>query len=233
MPERIQLVGEVPEPRHWPLQPMKPFGQIPGRDENLFRIVWAPSVKALMGGKFPDGFIGYKVRPAYRAVGEAWILEKWISAYELTRQTEAAYNTDPRNIDFQTGLLKTGPYPRNGTYYLCHTFKGKRPEININLLVALIKKAKLNSTAMNQRAILDTLEAEDRADDARRFDQVKDASSVGGIRPANIGGMVKKQKSAPPLRLASDFGLPTRGPAFRGAGKAFVPTEHQLSLIGQ
>lgn len=234
MSERIQLVGEIPEPRHWPLQPMKQFGTIPGREDNLFRLVWAPSVKGLVGGKFRDGFTGYKVRPSYRAVGDSWILEKWISAAECTQQTEASYNADPRNIDFETGLYKTGPYPRNGTYYLCYAFpKGERPNINIYLLTSLIKKAKLNSSAMNRKAILEATAKEEAADDARRFEQVKDLQSVGGIRPANIGGMIKKQKSMPPLQDARKFGLPTHGPAFRNAGATFTPTESQLALIGR
>ena len=231
MSERIQIVGEIPEPRTWPLQPMKQFGQVPGREDNLFRIVWAPSVKQLVGGAFADGFTGYRARPSYRPIGDAWILEKWISAFDATQSDEAAYNA--RWKDPQTGLCITGPYPRNGTYFHCHTFPGKRPEIDIELLIALIKKAKLNNKQANQRAILDQLEKDERADDARRFDQVKDMAAVGGIRPANIGGKVKAQKSMPPLEDARKFGLPTNGPAFRNAGATFTPTESQLALIGR
>jgi hypothetical protein len=221
MPERIQLVGEIPEPRHWPIMPMAQFGTVPNRTEPLFRIVWAPSVLTLVGGEFADGFTGYRARPSYRHVGECWILEKWISAFDLTKMDEATYNATWK--DPETGLIRTGPYPRNGIYFFCHKFEGTRPNINIPLLVALIKKAKLNPHAANQKAILDMREAEEKADFQARYDKIKDLQSVGGIRPANIGGRVKRQKSMPALQPAP---LPTRG-AFK-----IKPTEQQLAVAG-
>ena len=244
MAERIQLVGEIPEPRHWPLRSMAEFGKIPGREENLFRIVWAPSVKTLIGGQFSDGFVGYKVRPAYRVLHDVWVLEKWISAAECTHQTEAAYNADPRNRDFATNLYKTGPYPKNGTYFLCHAFPGETPDININLLVSLIKKAKLNSATENARAIQETVEKEDRADDVRRFEQVKDAQSAFGVKPfSSLTGVHSQAKSTPTPKLVpvEQMRLPTHGPALMGRGQKMNVmqkarpefTEHQLSLIGR
>lgn len=224
MSERIQIVGEIPEPRHWPMMPMAQFGSIPDRTDPLFRIVWAPSVMNLVGGEFEDGFTGYRARPSYRHVGEAWILEKWISAFDHTKMDEATYNATWKHPD--NGLCLTGPYPRNGTYFFCHKFDGVRLNINIALLVALIKKAKLNSHAANQRAILDMREAEEKADFQKRYDKVKDLQSVGGIRPANIGGRVKRQKSMGPLRSAQSLGLPTRGI------KQIKPTEQQLAVAG-
>jgi hypothetical protein len=201
--------------------PMAQFGLIPGRTEPLFRIVWAPSVLHLVGGEFEDGFTGYQARPSYRHVGEAWILEKWISAYDHTKMDEATYNATWKNP--LNGLCLTGPYPRNGTYFFCHKFPGTRPNINIPLLVALIKKAKFNSHASNQQAILDMRKAEEKADFQARYDKIKDMQSVGGIRPANIGGRVKKQKSNLSLRPAP---LPTKG-AF-----TIKPTEEQLAIAG-
>lgn len=221
--ERIQLVGDIPEPQHWPLMPMGQFGKIAGREEPLFRIVFAPSVKTLVGGTFPDGFTGYRVRPAYRHIGDKWILEKWISGYDHTKMDEVTYEA---NFKDENGLCITGPYPRNGIYFHCHTFEGRSPQINIPLLVALVKKAKFNNPRDNQRAILDTQAAAEKADFQRRYDKVRDLQSVGGIRPANIGGRVKKQKSNVSIPLATDYGLPTKG-AF-----TIKPTEEQLAIAG-
>jgi hypothetical protein len=204
--------------------PMAQFGLIPDRKDSLFRIVWAPSVLHLVGGEFSDGFIGYRARPSYRHIGEKWILEKWISAYDCTKMDEPTYNAEFKNPE--TGLCITGPYPRNGTYFHCHTFDGIRPNINIPLLVALIKKAKFNDPRANQRAIVEAQQAAENADFKARFDKMKDLQSVGGIRPANIGGRVKKQKSFGPLRDAASLGLPTRGV------KQIQPTERELAVAG-
>ena len=226
MSERIQLIADIPEPQHWPM-PMKQFGSIPGRAADpLFRIVFAPSVKTLVGGTFPDGFTGYRVRPAYRHIGDKWILEKWISAFDHTKMDEVTYDAQFKD---ENGLCITGPYPRNGIYFHCHTFSGGqfgKPDINIALLTALIKKAKFNNPRDNQRAILDSQKAAERADFQSRFDKIRDLQSVGGIRPANIGGMVKKQKSNVSIPLAADYGLPTKG-AF-----TIKPTEEQLAIAG-
>lgn len=224
MPERIQLVGEIPEPQMWPMIRMGQFGKIVGREEPLFRIVFAPSVKTLVGGEYPDGYVGYRVRPAYRHIGDKWILEKWISGFDHTKMDEATYNA--RFKDPETGLCITGPYPRNGIYFHCHTFEGRSPSINIPLLIALIKKAKFNDPAANQRAIVDAQAAAEKVDFQNRFDKMKDLQSVGGIRPANIGGRVKKQKSFGPLRSAESLGLPTRGI------KQIQPSEQQLAIAG-
>jgi hypothetical protein len=218
----VQIVGDIPEPQHWPL-PMARFGRSPYQT-NLFRIVFAPSVKCLVGGEFSDGFIGYRVRPAYRHIGNQWIMEKWISAWDHTKMTEEDYNL--RFKDPMTGLCITGPYPSRGIYFHCHTFEACGPtDANIEKLVAWISKAKENSHTDNQRAILEAHAQKEKADDAQRFDRVKDMMSVSGIRAANIGGMVKKTKSQPSMKSANELGLPIRG------ARQIKPTESQLGLL--
>lgn len=215
----IQLCGSIPEPVYWLGNPhpsvMKRFGENPYGGP-LFRIVFAPSVKMLCGGEPTNpeaegyGVPGYYVRPAYRHIGAKWIMEKWISAFDHTMMTEEQYNLKFR--DPYTGLILTGPYPSRGVYFECHTFDFLSPgDCNIETIAALVKKAKMNDPAANARAMRQTREAEEKADQQNRFDKIKDLMPVAGIRAANIGGHVKATKSAPTPKTANELGLPIRG----------------------
>jgi hypothetical protein len=208
MSENFQLAGEMPEPTHWPM-PMARFGLNP-YGIPLVRIVFAPSVKMLCGGEFADGYVGYRFRPAYRHIGNKWIMEKWISAFDHTMMTEEQYNLKFR--DPFTGLVSTGPYPSRGVYFECHTFDFLSPgDCNIEVIANLVKKAKLNDPIANARAIRATREAEEKDAQNKRFDRIKELMPVAGIRAANIGGHVKVTKSAPTPKTANELGLPIRG----------------------
>lgn len=207
MPETVQLAGELPEPSHWPLS-MSRFGVSP-TGSNLFRIVFAPSVKMLVGGEFADGFTGYRPRPAYRHLGAVWIIEKWISGFDATQMDEETYNL--RFKDPYTGLCITGPYPQRGTYFYCETFNGSPGNANIEKLVSWINASKVADLQKNQQAIL-AAHAKREADAAtERYDRIKELMPAYGIRAANLGGHVKATKTAPILKSANELGLPLRG----------------------
>lgn len=224
MQERIQICGEIPEPRHWPLQSMAQFGLIPGRTEPLFRIVFASSVRHLVGGEFADGFTGYRAVPTYEYIGDKWIMEKWVSAFEFTKQTEAQYRAQWE--DPETHLCLTGPYPRNGAYQWVWTFN-KPEQIGAHgIIAALVNKAKYNSQAAN-RAAIEQAQAKEKQDRFQKnFDRMKDQSRAMGIRAANFGGNVKAQKSLPDLMDARKLGLPTRG------ARSITPTSGELQVAG-
>ena len=224
MTERIQICGAIPEPSHWPTMSMTQFGMIPGRTEPLFRIVFAPSVRHLVGGEFADGFTGYRAVPTYQYIGDKWIMEKWVSAFDFTKQTEIEYKAEWE--DPTTHLCLTGPYPRNGSFQWVWTFR--KPEMigAAGIVAALVNKAKYNSPAANKAAI------EQAQADAKQhrlqtaFDQAKDRMRVAGIRAANIGGHVKAQKSFPEIQDARKFGLPTHG------ARTITPTSGELAVAG-
>ena len=245
MIENFQTVGSIPEPSHYPMLSLLQFGEVPGRPKQaLFRVVMASSVKCLVGGHFvKDGYVGYRVRPRYRGVGDKWILEKWLPPSVLPGMSQDAYYA--LNKDPITGLCLTGPYPTEGTYFLCHTFASGDLGINVALVIALIKKAQFNSVDANRRAILDATKKEDQADDRKRFEQVKEALSAFGSRPfsSTLVHSTEKSKPTPKLIPVEQMSLPHHGPAMLGQGrrmnvmKKAQPeqqfTEHQLSLIGR
>lgn len=178
--------------------------------EPLYRLVYAPSVKKMVGGKFTDGYIGYRARPAYRHIGQYWVIEKWISALELTRMTEEQYNRVYKDKD--TGLFPTGPYPNRGVYHYCETLSCNPAEANIDKLVMWLEHSKHVDPAANQRQLLEELDKADKDDAAQRLDWARDKNRAAGIRAANFGGMVKAQKSYPMEKSATSLGLPQKGP---------------------
>ena len=198
----------VPTPSRWP-SPMGHYGKNP-YGEPLYRIVFASTVKMVVGGDFSDGFVGYRIRPAYRHIGDKWILEKWISGFEYTKMSEEVYNLEKR--DPYTGLLITGPYPHSGVYFHCFTFDGAPNEhTSVDSLIELLNKANTNDPAKVRQAIIDHHAAKEAQDDAMRYDRVKDMMPAFGMRAANLGGHVKATKSAPILKSANELGLPVRG----------------------
>jgi hypothetical protein len=203
----------VPEPTLAP-RSLRQYGENPW-GEPLWRCVYAPSVKKIVGGRFADGFVGYRARPAYRHIGKFWVLEKWISAYELTGKSESQYDEVFR--DLETGLHPTGPYPHRGAYHYCETLSCSPSDANFDKLVAWITRAKYNRPQDNARALMDTLEKKEQAEQQERFDRMKEILPAYGIRAANIGGMVKKTKSAPMMKSANELGLPINGPRIQNA----------------
>src|SRR5580658_8271982 len=120
----------LPEPTLAP-RSLRQYGETPW-GAPLWRCVFAPSVKKIVGGKFADGFIGYRARPAYRHIGPYWVLEKWISAQELTGKTESQYNEVFQ--DAETKLFATGPYPHRGVYHYCETLSCSPDDANFDKL---------------------------------------------------------------------------------------------------
>lgn len=205
----LQICEDVPKPRHWPLKPMKCFGTIPGTEQPVFRIVFAPTVKKMVGGKFDDGFTGYRVVETYDYIGNKWILEKWVAAKDFTGQTELEYRAQWE--DPETHLCLTGPYPREGAWQWVWTFQNTAQIDAHGIVAALVNKAKYNSKAAVAASLREVQKAEKRARFQKNFDRMKESMRAGGIRAANFGGRVKAMKSQPPLQDARKLGLPVRG----------------------
>jgi hypothetical protein len=226
----IETCGDIPKPTHWPMMAMGPFGTIPGREEPLFRIVFASTVFGLVGGEFtnPDTgaveFTGYRPCPRYEYIGDKWVMEKWVSAQDFTKQTEVEYRAaweDPK-----THLLLTGPYPVSGDWQWVWTFNKPEQIGAAGIVAALVNKARFNSSAANRAAIEQAAAKAKQDQFQKNFDKMKDANRVSGIRAANIGGMVKAQKSRPELMDARRLGLPTRG------ARTIKPSVGELTIAG-
>jgi hypothetical protein len=231
MSELIQTCGEIPKPTHYPMMSMGQYGKIPGKDEPLFRIVFAPTVYGLVGGEHtePDTgavwFTGYLSLPRYGYIGDKWIMEMWIPANVRTGGlSEPEYRA--KWEDPNTHLILTGPYPFNGDWQWVWTFNKPEQIGAAGIVAALVNKAKFNSQAANRAAIEQATEKAKQDKFQQNFDKMHDSQRVSGIRAANIGGRVKAQKSFRDLQDARSLGLPTRG------ARTIKPTSGQLQVAG-
>lgn len=203
----------VPKPSHYPVS-MARFGANPF-GEPLFRLVYAPSVKKMIFGTNSKGETGAHVRPAYRHLGEKWILEKWISGQQATKMTPAEYeNYGPR--DPQSGMLLEGPYPSCGIYNHCWTFDADTLQGGIEgaveKIIGLINKGSQRSLSEIQAGNreLDAKEEKRAADE--RFLRVRETEPLFGARAANFAGTPKtfNHKSLRNPITADKTGLPTK-----------------------
>lgn len=77
----------------------------------IFKLVWSEEVRQIIGGRFADGFVGYRNA---RMMGKdpCWVLMIW-------EGPEAFGDPDLWNLDYrdlETGLLDCGSFPKNGRY---------------------------------------------------------------------------------------------------------------------
>lgn len=81
--------------------------------EPLFQLVWSETVRRIIGGKFADGFVGY--RNARTMPGEpCWALMLW-------EAPETFGDIDAWEFDYrqpETGFLDCGSFPKHGHYRL-------------------------------------------------------------------------------------------------------------------
>jgi len=212
-------ITSAPLPRQFPA-PMKRYGQNP-YGENLYRIVFAPSVMRLVGGRWPDGRAEYRLRPKYRGIGDVWVLEKWISGLKDSGMTEESYNftfTEPG-----TGLLLNGPYPKRGVYQHVHSFETVQPgDCNLEWLIGIVNKAEYNDPAKVKAAIETHYLKREKNEDGLQFDRLKEALPAFGVRPTSFRGRVHSQKSYRVDQKANRLRQPSGRPMPIGRNKAVV-----------
>ena len=209
----LQNTFEVPEPSHWPIS-LSRFGDNPF-SQPLFRLVYAPSVRKLIFGTNLRGETGAHVRPAYRHLGDVWILEKWLSGAQACQMTPTEYeNYGPRCP--QSGMLLEGPFPHRGIYAHCWTFDADTLQNGIegaiDKIIGLVRKGEGRSLAEIKatNAEIDA-KAEKRAAD-ERFLRVRETEPLFGARAANFAGTPKtlNHKSLRTPITADKTGLPTK-----------------------
>lgn len=205
---------ELPKPSLWPT-PMARFGTVASgslKGEPIFRVVFAPTVKKLVFGQFSDGYIGARQRPMHPSIGSKWIMEKWISGFEDTKQTPGEYEKwGPR--DPQSGMLINGPYPYGGVYNHCWTFDGENPEPgSIEKIIGMINKGAKRSLAEIRAGNKALDEKAEKEEAHNRFLRVRETEPLYGMRAASYRGGPKKDnlKSARLGISANNLGMPTK-----------------------
>ena len=91
--------------------------------EPLFKLVWSEDVRSIIGGRFADGFVGYRNA---RMMGKdpCWVLMIW-------EGPEVFGDPDLWDIDYrdmETGLLDCGSFPKHGRYRVLKQFLHRQME---------------------------------------------------------------------------------------------------------
>lgn len=168
-----------------------PFG------EPLYRVVFAPSVRHLIGGRWRDGSVEYRSRPSYGTVGNEWILERWISGEEYCRMSRADYEIRFRN---ESGLLTMGPYPVNGTYVMCMDAPIRAEAIpSIGKIVDGIEFGRRNQShermVENGQLIAADFARTEKSKDDVMLGRIQELRPAFGNRPTSFRGGVHSTKS--------------------------------------
>lgn len=181
--------------RFWPLESMARFGQNP-YGENLWRIVHAPSRRSLVHGQ------GRKPKwlPTYPQAGNAWVLEKWLSAYEFTKCTAETWNMS---------LTLLGPYPERGEYELAHTFN-PMPMGEVGKIITLINAGKRHSANENKNSIRADLDKQESDRQKYWHDRLMERTHAYGTAPIASSRVSRGTKTRDFQIAAQQTGLPTQ-----------------------
>lgn len=183
---------------------LNPYGQ------PLWRIVFAESVKRLVGGLWPDGKEEYRLRKVYtgtHAKGR-WVLESWISAQEHTGCTPQEYPIKFQATNCVT-TIQHEPYPHEGTYVERHIFMGD--PTGIEELIAKWHNERGIGFAQRRHLEQEAVDYAAKKTKERNIDMLVDA------QPNPCGSMMIKKRRQINLKPAKDFkALP--GSGFRQVG---------------
>jgi len=187
---------------HYPL-PMAKYGTTPSGG-NLWRIVFADSVKRLIGGKWPDGKEEYRSVRAYTETGVKgkWVLESWQSAMEHTLCTPDEYAVRFQQKDC-TSTIQHEPYPFDGVYITRHVFDGV-PE-GVGELIARANKEQRLGFHERKRIHEERLDREQKERTESERYRLRDA------QPDPNGSMMIKKRRQINLNPAQAFKLPGQG----------------------
>lgn len=187
--------------RFWPTESMSRFGQNP-YGGNLYRIVFAPSRRHIVYGEWPDGSRKADWVRTYADLGDCWVLEKWLSAYDFTKCTAETWNMM---------LTVLGPYPDRGEYELVHAFEACPPaDANLDKLISWIEAGRKYSAAENLTSLRKDLEEEETGRRNQRLARISNALPAFGAAAMSGPGGGRGTKTMPMQYTAEELNLPTK-----------------------
>lgn len=89
----------------------------------IFKLVWSEDIRMIIGGKFADGFVGYR-NSRLMANDPCWVLMIW-------EGPESFGDPDIWDMDYrclETGLLDCGSFPKEGRYRVLKQFLHRKLE---------------------------------------------------------------------------------------------------------
>lgn len=200
------MLESTAAPITYPGLPMARYGLIDSvyGGGNKYRIIWAPSRLVVLTGQEKTMTIPMYHGPyALEPVGEVWILEGWLSPWQLYTGTKEQWEADPM-------MLNTGPYPHRGDYKLRCLLPGNPSDYNMDFLIQCIEEGPKRSRSEKDQAIQEKMDASVRERKRKMKDIIQDR-----MRPFGgeyVGGAARgNTKTAPILKSRQELGLPEHG----------------------
>jgi len=91
------------------------IGGINQYGEPIFKLIWSTDNRAVIGGKWANGFVGY--RTVCMTPDPCWVLMVWEPA-----ELQGSYETWNREFRDESGLLEVGGFPKYGRYRVLQRF---------------------------------------------------------------------------------------------------------------
>jgi hypothetical protein len=158
-------------------------------------------------GTWPDGSQKAVYVKKHHAVGDQWIMERWLPAEEYAKCSKDAWDRD---------LLILGPWPERGEYEVCHVFEAAPPDAcNIETLVCLVEKSRAVSFYDTQVHVRNQAAKEKKAIGDQQEAMIRNWLPAFGTRPVSGYGGSSSRKTMPILKSANELGLPTQGGQIR------------------
>lgn len=219
----IPIIGENTKPKVWGGNSvLRAFGLNPYNDY-LFRVVWGPSRKWLVGGMWEEriatpstnleieqnGRDNYVYRRAeYRWVQkypDKWILERWLSPLQYGGTPESWQMTQ---WDEEAKLLTLGPYPERGEYEQCYTFDEEPSASAVERVVSMLVYGATYSYAERKQA-LEAEAAGKHWDWLNKCEAIwKDSQGAFNNQPTNVAPGKRTPDKVDLSKSAEEVGLP-------------------------
>ncbi len=108
------MIRECPS---WFADELERIGGTNRYGEPIFKLVWSEDVRAIIGGRFADGFVGYREKRTMPH-DPCWVLLIWESPESFGDPD--LWESDYRQLD--TGYLDCGSFPKHGRYRVLKQF---------------------------------------------------------------------------------------------------------------
>jgi hypothetical protein len=224
--------GENTKPELWRDGSLRHFGINPYGD-NLFRVVWGPSRKHLVGGNWEDHDIiiptdaelanhGHDISLVRRVIEyrwiskyiqEQWVLERWLTPIQYAGTPATWFATQ---YDQEAKLLTLGPYPAHGEYEECYSFPERPTSSMIESVIQMLVYGAQYSDAERKEALM-------AVEEGKKWDWknhceaiIRDSQGAFNNAPSSVNPAKRTADKVRLDRTAEELGLPS------GEGKFFI-----------
>lgn len=171
---------------------------------NRYRVIWSESRYRTY--HLDSGPLTVRIYNTCEPVSPpCWILEKWLSPAEIYPGTEEQWNRDPVQ-------LATGPYPKDGEYFLSGVFSHIPTTHSVETIIKAIEEGQKRRPIENQLACRGNMEKDVKDRKNTQLDMIDNLLRPFGGGESFVGyGGGRNSKTMPELLSAEQVGLTAPG----------------------